>query len=134
MHRYWISIIFGWWSVTRFFNIFISLTILFFLVPFVSATIEDKEILNEYGWYLFDSHPQGEVIFDSISYGNTPVYVKVDCNNDTSYEVIIRIEGYEEYSRLLTEKPEPGQIVPINLHTNLILNIRNFLSEETSSN
>lgn len=81
----------------------------------------------EFGWFQFDSHPQGEVIFDDVSYGLTPVYVPVNVGSKTPHQAIIKISGYEEYYRELNENPKPGETILISLNTNLIKNIQTLL-------
>lgn len=114
-------------------NHFVTMGFLLFLLtltPVSGFTTDQPDSEGLFGFFLFDSHPQGEVVFDGVSCGNTPAMVKVLCSSNSTHEVTIKIEGYEDYSRQLTENPEPGQTVPITLQTNLIMNIRNFLSEE----
>lgn len=112
-----------------------SRLLLVFLILVISInvvyanTIDNPEQTLDIGWYQFNSEPQGEVIFDGISYGLTPVSIPVRTESNPFHEVIIKIEGYEEYSRQLTENPEPGQIIPISLNTHLIANIQKLLSE-----
>jgi len=87
-------------------------------------TPEDSKI----GWYQFDSLPQGEIVFDDISYGKTPVYIPVDVDSHLTHNVIIKIVGFEDYSRELNENPKSGETISVTLDTKIITSGRNLFS------
>ncbi|NLV27954.1 MAG: PEGA domain-containing protein [Methanomicrobiales archaeon] len=112
----------------------ILLIILLIAITTQSACGNDMRESNSpdaLGWFQFESQPMGELIFDGVSYGNTPVKVPVSMYSNPFHEVIIKMEGYEEYSREITENPGPGETIPVSLNTNLIANIQKLLSDET---
>lgn len=112
------------------FKIFLIFLILVISIQGITADTGDGSSSdNMIGWYQFNSEPQGEVIFDGISFGSTPVSVPVQVYSNPVHDVTIKIEGYEEYNRQLTGNPAPGETIPVSLNTNLIANIQKLLSE-----
>ncbi|PWR72748.1 PEGA domain-containing protein [Methanospirillum lacunae] len=85
-----------------------------------------------YGYFKVDSAPQtGEVIFDGKSYGYTPALIQVNEDSSPSHEVVVKMEGYEEYSQQISYNPGRGQTVPISLDASHTLDhIGEFLSRQ----
>lgn len=81
------------------------------------------------GWFEFTSNPSGQVIFDGDSCGYTPLLIQVDADSHQPHEVKILIEGYEEYSRIITENPKPGETIHFSLDSNLLENIKKLFLE-----
>lgn len=69
-----------------------------------------------YGWFKVVSSPaSGEVIFDGQSYGQTPALIKVNSDAPPTHEIIVIMDGYEEYSQQVSYNPGTGETVPIVL-------------------
>jgi hypothetical protein len=111
------------------------LLLLIILILFADAVCATTSVNMTYqsnlGWYRFESLPKGEVIFDGVSYGDTPVTVPITNELKPPHEVTIKMDGYEEYYRQLDENPEDGETILVTLNTSLIRNIQNLLTDGT---
>lgn len=83
-----------------------------------------------YGTFSIESFPvSGEVIFDGQSYGYSPALIPVNQDAAPFHEVIVRMPGYEDYSRQISYNPARGETVPIVLDaTATLTNIISFLN------
>jgi hypothetical protein len=88
--------------------------------------------VDGYGYFKVTSIPEnGELIFDGQSYGNTPALIKVASDSTPSHQVIIKMEGYEDYYQDISYNPDSGQTVSINLDASHTLNnIIEFLDSQ----
>ena len=86
---------------------------------------------SNYGWFKVESLPAtGEVIFDGQSYGSSPALIKVNTDAPPSHEIIVKMDGYEDYSQQISYNPGKGETVSINLDaTKTLDNIIAFLKE-----
>ncbi len=85
---------------------------------------------SNYGYFKVESSPQtGEVIFDGKSYGYTPALIQVNEDASPYHEVVVIMEGYEEYSQQISYNPVKGQTIPISLDaTHTLDHIGEFLN------
>jgi hypothetical protein len=106
----------------------LSIIILSIIISTGASVLADSSSAN-YGYFKVDSAPEsGEVIFDGLSYGSTPALIKVDSDAQPFHEVIVRMDGYEEYSRQISYNPGNGETIPIVLDASHTLdNIIEFL-------
>jgi hypothetical protein len=90
----------------------------------------------DYGWFKVDSVPHiGEVFFDGQYYGSSPIMVMVCEDEFPSHEVIIRMDGYEDYTQRISYNPGSGEIIPISLDaTHTLANIFQYLNKNEYRN
>lgn len=113
-------------------NFFLVALILLVSVETAYANTMPSSSDSNTGWYQFDSLPQGEVIFDGISYGKTPVFIPVNPKADPNHNYVIKIVGYEDYSRQLKENPQSGETISVTLDMNIFFTDRNLFSCENN--
>ena len=69
---------------------------------------------SDYGWFSVDSVPPGaEITFDSIYQGPAPAFIKVYTTGSPDHQILVRMIGYYDWTRSITQNPGPGVTIPI---------------------
>jgi len=81
-----------------------------------TITVEPTQIGGDFGWFKIDSYPSGaDVTFDSVYQGTTPVLVKVPVTGTPSHDLLVRMNGYQDYLQRLTYNPGRDQTAPVSV-------------------
>ncbi len=85
-----------------------------------------------YGYFKVISSPaSGEVIFDGQSYGNTPALIRVSTDAVPLHEVVVKMNGYEDFTQQISYNPQSGETIPISLDASHTMdNIIEFLGSQ----
>ena len=69
---------------------------------------------SDYGWFSVDSVPTGaEITFDSIYQGPAPAFIKVYTTGSPDHQILVRMIGYYDWTRSITQNPGPEATIPV---------------------
>ncbi|HWQ67744.1 MAG TPA: PEGA domain-containing protein [Methanospirillum sp.] len=82
--------------------------------PTYTPTPTSTPIGGGTGWFSVDSSPSGaDVYFDGSYYGSSPIMVKVMTTATPSHTLLVRMNGYQDYTMDLPYNPGQDQTVPL---------------------
>jgi hypothetical protein len=81
-------------------------------IPTIHPT--PTRIGGDKGWISVDSIPgSGEVTFDGVYQGSAPVLIPVYSTGSPYHQILVRMDGYHDWTRSLSENPESGETITV---------------------